>query len=189
MDAAQHTAIAAEPKPGYKDRFWIPRFWDGMCPSGWFSLLWRNRFAITPQCIAMAALVGSRQPAQFLSLADSGDPAGMEDSSHEDRRGPDFRRRTLALRHDPAARVARARSAAYVPRHLRLFCAEPFPGVGLVRAAVAAIPSAHPAADGQHAGRLGPPAGRRVRLVQHGRSVALSHTGLPQPPAAGSRVP
>jgi omega-hydroxy-beta-dihydromenaquinone-9 sulfotransferase len=29
-----------------------------MCPSGWFSLLWRNRFAITPQCIAMATVIG-----------------------------------------------------------------------------------------------------------------------------------
>jgi hypothetical protein len=48
----------SEQKSGYKDRFWIPRFWDGMCVVGWFSLLWRNRFAVAPIRIAMAVIVG-----------------------------------------------------------------------------------------------------------------------------------
>ena len=47
----------AEQTSGAKDRFWIPRFWDGMNISGWFSLLARNRFAISPRCLAMAVII------------------------------------------------------------------------------------------------------------------------------------
>jgi omega-hydroxy-beta-dihydromenaquinone-9 sulfotransferase len=47
-----------EQKSGYVDRPWIPRFWDGMCPGGWFSLLIRNRFAVSPIRIGMAVLIG-----------------------------------------------------------------------------------------------------------------------------------
>ncbi len=42
---------------GYKDRPWIPRFWDGMNTSGWLRLLARNHFAITPRRIGMAIIV------------------------------------------------------------------------------------------------------------------------------------
>ena len=52
----------ADQKSGYKDRFWIPRFWDGIGVRGWFSLLVRNRFAISPICIGMAVLIA------FLSV-------------------------------------------------------------------------------------------------------------------------
>jgi omega-hydroxy-beta-dihydromenaquinone-9 sulfotransferase len=48
-----------EQKPGYKDQPWIPRFWDGMCVSGWFSLLKRNRFAVSPSCIGMALIISA----------------------------------------------------------------------------------------------------------------------------------
>jgi omega-hydroxy-beta-dihydromenaquinone-9 sulfotransferase len=48
---------AAEQKSGYKDRPWIPRFWDGMCVTGWCGLLVRNHFAVTPRRIAMAVLI------------------------------------------------------------------------------------------------------------------------------------
>ena len=34
MDAAQNGKASAEQKSGYKDRPWIPRFWDGMCLGG-----------------------------------------------------------------------------------------------------------------------------------------------------------
>ena len=44
------------------------------------------------------------------------------------------------------------------------------------------------AADGQHGGRLGPSAGRRVRPVQHGRSLAVSDQRLSEPSAAVSGV-
>ncbi len=54
-----------EEKTGYKDRFWIPRFWDGMGVSGWFPLVARNRFVISPICIGMAILIG------FLSIVNS----------------------------------------------------------------------------------------------------------------------
>jgi hypothetical protein len=42
---------------GYKDRFWIPRFWDGIGVRGWFSLLARNRFDVSPRRVAMAVLI------------------------------------------------------------------------------------------------------------------------------------
>jgi omega-hydroxy-beta-dihydromenaquinone-9 sulfotransferase len=48
---------APEHKTGYKDRFWIPRFWDGMGVGAWFSLMVRNRFIISPICIAMAVII------------------------------------------------------------------------------------------------------------------------------------
>ena len=59
MDAAQDGKTSPEQKPGYKDRSWIPRFWDGMCLSGWFRLLVRNRFAVSPRRIAMALIVAA----------------------------------------------------------------------------------------------------------------------------------
>ena len=50
-------APPAEQKSGYKDRPWIPRFWDGMCLGGWLRLLARNRFRVAPRRIAMALLI------------------------------------------------------------------------------------------------------------------------------------
>jgi hypothetical protein len=57
-------ATAPEGKPaqqngGSKDRFWIPRFWDGMNSTGWFLLLARNRFAVALPCLPMALIVGA----------------------------------------------------------------------------------------------------------------------------------
>lgn len=57
MNAAKDGKAGTEQKSGYKDRPWIPRFWDGMCVRGCFSLLVRNRFAISPICIGMAVLI------------------------------------------------------------------------------------------------------------------------------------
>jgi hypothetical protein len=42
---------------GYKDRPWIPRFWDGMNASGWFRLILKNHLAISPRCVPMATLI------------------------------------------------------------------------------------------------------------------------------------
>lgn len=47
----------AEQKSGYKDRPWIPRFWDGICTGGWLRILARNRFHVAPRRIAMAVLI------------------------------------------------------------------------------------------------------------------------------------
>ena len=46
-----------EPQSGSRDRPWIPRFWSGMNISGWYGLLWRNRFAIGPRSWGMAAVL------------------------------------------------------------------------------------------------------------------------------------
>ena len=57
MGVASDGKTAAEQKTGYKDRPWIPRFWDGMCVFPWLKLLVRNRFAIAPRRIGMAVLI------------------------------------------------------------------------------------------------------------------------------------
>ena len=59
MDAAQNGKATVEQKSGYKDRLWIPRFWDGMCIGGWFSLLARNRFAMSLRCVAMCVIIAA----------------------------------------------------------------------------------------------------------------------------------
>lgn len=50
-------AKSKEPSAGYRDRPWIPRFWDGMNLAGWLHLLWRNRFRITPRRWPMATII------------------------------------------------------------------------------------------------------------------------------------
>ena len=42
---------------GSKDRFWVPRFWNGMGMGGWSKLAARNRFAIDPRRFAMAGIM------------------------------------------------------------------------------------------------------------------------------------
>jgi omega-hydroxy-beta-dihydromenaquinone-9 sulfotransferase len=56
----------ADQPTGYKDRFWIPRFWDGIVPWGWFPLLARNRFRIAPRRWGMAILIGLISLVNFL---------------------------------------------------------------------------------------------------------------------------
>jgi len=51
---------AAEKKPqeqGARERFWHMRFWNGMWFTGWFRLLARNRFAISPSRVGMALII------------------------------------------------------------------------------------------------------------------------------------
>jgi len=48
---------AVEQSSGSRDRFWTPRFWDGMNLTGWIRLLVRNRFAVGPTCIPMALII------------------------------------------------------------------------------------------------------------------------------------
>jgi len=57
MGTAQDGKAATEQKSGYKDRPWIPRFWDGMCLGGWVRLLVRNRFAVSAKRFGMAVLI------------------------------------------------------------------------------------------------------------------------------------
>jgi hypothetical protein len=55
----QETEKPAEQTGGSQDRFWVPRFWSGITIAGYFSLLARNRFAIAPRRMAMAAILSS----------------------------------------------------------------------------------------------------------------------------------
>jgi hypothetical protein len=57
-DTTTNSKPAPEQKSGYQDRFWIPRFWDGMGVTAFFPLIVRNRFAISPICIGMAVIIG-----------------------------------------------------------------------------------------------------------------------------------
>ena len=68
MDNAQDTKDK-EPKSGYADRPWIPRFWDGMALSAWLPLMLRNRLAISPRCIAMAVLISGLGLVNFVLWA------------------------------------------------------------------------------------------------------------------------
>ena len=56
--SAETTGSAAKP--------WHPRMWDGMNLTGWFGLLVRNRFAVSPSRIPMAAIM------TLLSVMNSG---------------------------------------------------------------------------------------------------------------------
>ena len=42
---------------GYKDRFWYPRFWDGMTLSAWLKLLKVGKYRIAPVRFAMALII------------------------------------------------------------------------------------------------------------------------------------
>ena len=42
---------------GSKDRFWVPRFWDGMGVSAFWRLMANNRFAVAPHRWAMAGII------------------------------------------------------------------------------------------------------------------------------------
>jgi hypothetical protein len=43
---------------GSAARAWHPRMWDGMNASGWFRLVIRNRFALSPSRVAMGCIIG-----------------------------------------------------------------------------------------------------------------------------------
>jgi omega-hydroxy-beta-dihydromenaquinone-9 sulfotransferase len=57
MGDGQDGKAKTQQNSGYKDKPWIPRFWDGICVRGWFRLLLKNRFVITPSRIAMALII------------------------------------------------------------------------------------------------------------------------------------
>lgn len=55
--ATAPNAPSAMPASGYKDRPWIPRFWNGMNVSGWFPLVVRNRCAVALPRVGMALIM------------------------------------------------------------------------------------------------------------------------------------
>jgi omega-hydroxy-beta-dihydromenaquinone-9 sulfotransferase len=54
--ANSQASSGSKPTGGYTDRFWIPRFWNGMGVAACFRLFAENRFAFSPQRIAMGAI-------------------------------------------------------------------------------------------------------------------------------------
>ncbi|MGD9126066.1 MAG: sulfotransferase [Planctomycetia bacterium] len=42
---------------GYRDRFWYPRFWDGLTIGPWLSMAAKNRFSFSPACLPMVGIV------------------------------------------------------------------------------------------------------------------------------------
>ncbi len=42
---------------GYQDRFWYPRFWDGMTLGAWLKTLHKGKYRISPRQLGMAAIV------------------------------------------------------------------------------------------------------------------------------------
>jgi omega-hydroxy-beta-dihydromenaquinone-9 sulfotransferase len=57
VEKPDNKRIKSKPTGGYKDRFWYPRFWDGMGMRSWGRLLVKNRFDITPSRLAMAGII------------------------------------------------------------------------------------------------------------------------------------
>jgi hypothetical protein len=55
-DGSQNGKAASAPKVGYQDRFWIPRFWNGMNVTTCFAFVARNRFAVSPLRVAMVLI-------------------------------------------------------------------------------------------------------------------------------------
>jgi len=56
MTKGQHTSQKEE-IGGYKDRFWYPRFWDGMTFGAWLKLLKAGRYRVAPIRWGMAFLI------------------------------------------------------------------------------------------------------------------------------------
>lgn len=56
MDANPTPKVKAE-AGGYKDKFWIPRFWSGILLSAWLRVMAHNRFRIHPLRIGMAVII------------------------------------------------------------------------------------------------------------------------------------
>ncbi|MDR3109332.1 MAG: sulfotransferase [Planctomycetaceae bacterium] len=65
------SSITKKETGGYTDKFWYPRFWDGMTVTAWFRVLWKGRFRIAPIRWAMAVIITGlaiffNSPAAFL---------------------------------------------------------------------------------------------------------------------------
>ena len=188
MATADSKTSSAVASGGYKDRFWIPRFWDGITISGWFGILWRNRFAVTPRRIAMSLIIVGLSLFNFvLWLLQT-----------------IFYGRTIAktvLKDDPLFVVGHWRSGttmlhemlvsgrpSRLRRHLRLFRTESLFIFGMVFKAPGSHFAAIEATDGQHGCRLGSSAGGRIRPLQYGRPFSVFDRRFSESAPAGSGV-
>ena len=155
-----------------------------MIATGWFPLLVRNRFHISPRRWAMAVLM------TLLSIMNFG--LWLLQTLFWGRRIA-----RTQLQGDPIFVIGHWRSGTTLlhellvlderhtySEHLRLFLPEPFPAHGPRFPAAARRIAAEAAADGQHGGGLGLPPRGRIRPLQHGHAVAVPDDRLSQPPAA-----
>lgn len=51
------TGVQAQEVGGYRDRPWIPRFWDGITFSGWLKVMADHGFRIAPRRLGMAIMI------------------------------------------------------------------------------------------------------------------------------------
>lgn len=79
----------------------------------------------------------------------------------------------LALGNDIAPRTAHPRSAARISDHLSMPRTASLHLDGIMVAEMSLVDDAKPSANGQHANGMGPAAGRRIRLVFAGGTVAV----------------
>ena len=147
---------------GYTDKPWFLRFWDGMIATGWFPLLVRNHFHISPRRWAMALLMS------LFSIMNFG--LGLLQLLFWGRRIA-----RTQLQGDPIFVIGHWRSGTTLlhellvlderhtySEHLRLLLPEPFSAHGLRLPAAAPRPAAQATADGQHGGGVGLPARGRI---------------------------
>ena len=53
------SSITKKETGGYADRFWYPRFWDGMTAGAWFRVLHKGKYRVAPVRWAMAGLISA----------------------------------------------------------------------------------------------------------------------------------
>ncbi len=156
---------ASAPKIGYRDRFWIPRFWNGMTVTACFSLLARNRFAVSPICVAMVAINCALSVINSLLWLLQVALFGRKIHRTKLEQDPIFVighwRSGTTLLHELLVRDLRHTYpdtyACFAPNHFLVSSWIIKPCLKFLVALAAT--------DRQHAGRLGPPPGRRIRVV------------------------
>ena len=153
-------------------------FWFGMRFGALMKLFKRGNYTFTLNCIPDTLLL-------FLWVPWNSVLYWLSEAKYKTaRRGAcsrsaaDLRHRPLAHRHHAAARSVLGRSQPRLSHHLRMLLPASFPADRGGPVQSDAAPAAEEAAAGRRAGRLRPPAGRRVRHDDAGRGHALPHPCL-----------
>ena len=153
-------------------------FWFGMRFGALMKLFKRGNYAFTLNCIPDTLLLFLWVPwnSVLYWLSEAKYKKAAEALPLEP--AADLRHRPLAHRHDALARSLLGRSQPRLSDHLRVLLPASFPADrgGAVQGDARAPAEEAPA--GRRAGRLRPPAGRRVRHDDAGRGHALHHPRL-----------